>query len=208
MKATHNLTERPELLEPEHVSRAGASPDEMPRPASTLTGAEPNRAAEEREPLTKTAADALCEIRLRSGLSWEQIGELFELSLRDVIAWSNGVALSAENERRVWRALDAIRHVDEGDLKAKRTTLDRILDASHGPSIFDLLTQRRYDEVLELPAGAGDPSPPYRCTTSDEVRGFYRPPPLLACLGAISDNPPPPAVNPHFVPMGRQEEEK
>ena len=119
--------------------------------------------AEERELLTKTPAHALCEIQRRTSLSWEQIGALFGLSRHGIRDWSNGVQLSAENERDVWRALEAIRHVDETwNIAPGSATLDRIMDASHGPSIFDLLVQRRYDEVLALPAGAGDPSPPYR----------------------------------------------
>ena len=181
MKATHTLAEHPDLLEPEPNAHASASSAAVPQAAPDAGSPPSGHAANGRELRTTTAAHALCEIRMRSGLSWEQIGTLFGRSRRGIMSWSNGAQLSATEERDVWRALEAVRHIDE-DVVSSEATRDRILGTDHDPSIFDLLAQRRYDEVLALPAGAGDSSPPYRAPDLGDGAPPSSVPSFISCM--------------------------
>ena len=46
---------------------------------------------------------AISELRRISGLTWEQLGELFEVSRRSVHFWASGKPLNAANEQRLMR---------------------------------------------------------------------------------------------------------
>ena len=149
------------------------------------------------ELLTKTTANAIWEIRRRSGLTWESLGKLFGVSRRSIHDWANGAMLSDNNKQNVWDTLRSIRHIDEGNAQA---TQDRIMSTGEkGASIFRLITERRHDEIMDLPEGAGDSSPPRRRPPSDEERARTAPPPLTSCLGSIPDRPDLLAVNPRIV---------
>ena len=135
--------------------------------------------------LSFTTADAIFEIRFRSGLTWELLGDLFNVSRRSIHHWANGMVPSAQHERDIWQVLKAIRHLDEGSSSATRT---RLFATNEGTSIFDLLSSRRYSEVLRQSAGAGPSVPKLNRIHSDEIEKRKPPPPALL-LGAIQERP-------------------
>ena len=138
-----------------------------------------------------TTAEAIFEIRFRSGLTWELLGDLFNVSRRSIHHWANGMIPSAQHERDIWQVLKAIRHLDEGSSSATRT---RLLATNEGTSIFDLLSSRRYGEVLSQSAGAGPSVPKFNRIDSDEIEK-RRPPPPVLLLGAIQERPDIPVKN-------------
>ncbi len=138
-----------------------------------------------------TTAEAIFEIRFRSGLTWELLGDLFNVSRRSIHHWANGMIPSAQHERDIWQVLKAIRHLDEGSSSATRT---RLLATNEGTSIFDLLSSRRYGEVLSQSAGAGPSVPKLNRIHSDEIEK-RRPPPPVLLLGAIQERPDIPVKN-------------
>lgn len=141
--------------------------------------------------LSFTTADAIFEIRFRSGLTWELLGDLFNVSRRSIHHWANGMVPSAQHERDIWQVLKAIRHLDEGDNSATRT---RLLATNEGTSVFDLLSSRRFEEVLSQAAGAGPSVPKINRIHSDEIEK-RRPPSPIQLLGAIQERPEIPAKN-------------
>ena len=74
-----------------------------------------------------SSAEAVLEIRRRSGLAWEQLAILFHVSKRNVLA--------------------AIRHIDTGSQSSTRQRLLG-LDAVGGESLFELLLSRRFGEFM------------------------------------------------------------
>lgn len=70
-----------------------------------------------------TTGDAILEIRRRSGMTWEELGELFDVSRRSVHNWASGEALSAKNEHQVRMVLGAVRLIDRGDPRKTRDAL-------------------------------------------------------------------------------------
>ena len=131
-----------------------------------------------------TSADAVLEVRLRSGLSWEMLSELFNVSHRTLQHWANGKAPSARREQEIRRTLDSVRHLDEGD---RRATRDRLLATTNGPSLFALLVERRFVDVMRLPKGAAPKDRKRRTTRlSEDEWAMRQPPPPFVLLDTIS----------------------
>jgi len=132
-------------------------------------------------------AEAVLELRRRSGLTWELLSQLFNVSRRTVHNWANGRAPSMQHEQDIRLTLDAIRHLDEGDRRAMR---DRLLTTTNGRSIFGLLAERRYEEVMCQPAGVAPGNASRRTTALSEDEWAKRqPPPPAILLDTIADLP-------------------
>lgn len=95
----------------------------------------------------ETTGHAISEIRRISGLTWEQMGQLFGVSRRSVHFWASGKPLNATNETRLMRALDVIRQVDRGDARSTRAALFQTIDSI---TPFDLLVSERFEEAQKL----------------------------------------------------------
>lgn len=105
----------------------------------------------------ETTRRAISELRRISGLTWEQLGDLFDVSRRSVHFWASGKPLNAGNERRLMQILDVIRSADRGDARITRAALFEIND---GVTAFALLTAERYEEARAILGGeAGRPRP-------------------------------------------------
>jgi DNA-binding transcriptional regulator YiaG len=108
------------------------------------------------EPLSLRPRDcsAISELRLLSGLTWEQLARLLGVARRSVHLWASGMALSPANEERLLRVLATIRQVDRGDAAANRAAL--FAEHKGGVVAFDLLARGEYEQVRAL-LGPGRP---------------------------------------------------
>jgi len=89
---------------------------------------------------------ALAELRRLSGLTWEQLAQIFGVSRRTLHFWASGKSLNARNEEHLWRLLDVLRKVDRGAADVNRAIL---LTDRDGTIPIKLLEERRYDEFLQ-----------------------------------------------------------
>ena len=139
----------------------------------------------------ESTAEAIMEIRRRSGLTWEELGDLFEVSRRSVHHWAKGKPASARHDRMIRRMLAAIRHIDRGDRELTRALLLSV-DEGVGVSTFDLLRGGRFYEgigrVEGVPALERQRIP--LSSTAWDVRRPQAPTPLLE---AAQDRPDIPA---------------
>ena len=94
----------------------------------------------------ESTAEAIMEIRRRSGLTWQELGELFEVSRRSVHHWANGKPVSAGNDRTIRRMLAAIRYLDRGNQLDTRALLLEF-DQATGISTLDLLQSGRFEDA-------------------------------------------------------------
>ncbi len=94
----------------------------------------------------QTTAEAVLEIRRRSGLTWEELSELFDVSRRSVHHWASGKIVSAKHQRNTRRMLTAIRHLDRGNVAGTRAML--LTTDSFGVSPLDLLKVGSYEEAM------------------------------------------------------------
>ena len=131
------------------------------------------------------------EIRRRSGLTWQELAELFEVSRRSVHHWANGNPVSAGRERIIRRMLAAIRHLDRGSQVDTRALLLAV-DQATGVSTLDLLKTGRFDDATARVAG-GRATPPHRVPLSSDIQDARRPPAPALLLGAEQDRPDVPA---------------
>lgn len=87
---------------------------------------------------------ATSELRRTSGLTWEQLGQLFGVSRRSVHFWASGRPMNAVHERRLFEILDIVRQADRGDARRNRAALFAV---SAGQAPFDLLVAGTFDEA-------------------------------------------------------------
>ena len=146
----------------------------------------------------QSPAEVIMEIRRRSGLTWDMMSELFNVSRRTVHHWANGRPPSAYRERGIRKTLQAIRYLDEG---SQRATHDRLLSTQDdGTTPFELLRRGRHSDVSRMVAGSGSFASARKHTPlSEEEWEIRRPPRPELLVGAISDRPEIPVTNARIV---------
>ena len=106
----------------------------------------------------ESTAEAIMEIRRRSGLTWEELGDLFDVSRRSIHHWANGKPVSARHDQMIRRMLAALRRLDQGDGAGTRALLLTV-DPATGISTLELLKDGRFDEAMGRVAGERAPEP-------------------------------------------------
>jgi len=106
-------------------------------------------------PLLESTSASIAELRRLSGLTWDQLARLFDVSRRSVHFWASGKAMTSTNEERVHRTLGVMRKVDRGSAGANRNAL--LGATADGAVPFDLLAAGNYDRVLELLGSGSSP---------------------------------------------------
>lgn len=89
---------------------------------------------------------AMAELRRLTGLTWEQLAHLFNVSRRAVHFWASGSKASAENTAHLERVLDTVRVIDRGFMTENRAALPATRD--DGTTLLDQLAARNYDVVI------------------------------------------------------------
>lgn len=129
-----------------------------------------------------STAEAVCEIRRFTGLTWEQIGALFGRDPRTAQFWASGRPLRPANQERLWRVFAILLRADCGSPAA---TLALLLDTTPGTSLKDLMTQQRWGEAEGRVAGRTPaPRPEAPPALSSEQRRARQPIPLVDRIDA------------------------
>ena len=111
---------------------------------------------------SESTSQAIFEIRRRSGLTWEELGALFNVSRRSIHHWANGKSPSTSQKQLIRRMLAAIRRLDQNSQKRTRALLF-VVDESTGFSKFDMLKDGHFEEAVasvestQTPAHYSDP---------------------------------------------------
>ena len=140
---------------------------------------------------SQTTGEAVMEIRRLSGLTWEELADLFGVSRRSIHHWANGKAVTAKHDRMIRNTLAAIRHLDRGDQVGTRALLLTI-DQATGISALDLLKNGHFDEARGRVESIQAPKP-QRVPLSRAARDARRPPSPVLLLGANQEQPDIPA---------------
>lgn len=138
-------------------------------------------------PIGQSSSEAIMELRRRSGLTWEQLSELFSVSPRSVHYWANGRLPTSRHESDIRNTLDAIQRLDNG---IQRDTRSRLLSTDYGESIFNLLVARKYEDVLRLATETTTAVAAHdQISISKDERERRRPTRPELLLGALQDRP-------------------
>ena len=140
---------------------------------------------------SESTAESVLEIRRRSGMTWQELAELFGVSRRSIHHWANGKPVSAGRERTIRRMLAALRHLDRGDRAGTRAMLLTI-DQATGVSTLDLLKAGRFQQATARVEGVRTPEPS-RTPLSSAAQDARRPPAPALLLEAEQDRPDTPA---------------
>jgi DNA-binding transcriptional regulator YiaG len=127
---------------------------------------------------------AIGELRRLSGLTWDQLARLFNLSRRSLHFWASGKPMAPSNEEHLQRLLAVGRKIDRGLASANRAMLLGVQEDGVLP--IDLLAAGSYERVLLL-LGTGEPrrvSPP---RLSEEARASRAPRPPEELVDAVHD---------------------
>jgi DNA-binding transcriptional regulator YiaG len=114
---------------------------------------------------------ALGELRRLSGLTWEQLAKLFNVSRRSLHFWASGQPLSRFNEEHLNRLLGTIRYVDRGS--ANRSLLLR--PDGNGNPLFGLLVAGKYEEFKRIVGSNNAPRKPLLGALSEDAHTAYMP---------------------------------
>ena len=135
-------------------------------------------------PDAEPAGAAIGELRRLSGLTWEQLARLFDVSRRSLHFWASGKPMTASNEERLQRLLAFVRKIDRGSATANRAMLLGVCEDGSLP--IDLLAAGEYDRALSwLALGDARRSAPPKL--SDEARAARTPRPPEHIVGALHD---------------------
>ena len=128
---------------------------------------------------------ALSELRRLSGLTWEQLAKLFNVSRRSLHFWASGQPLSRFNEEQLSRLLGTLQYIDRGSASLNRSLLLKAGD--NGNLLFDLLVAGKYEEFKQI-AGAGNaPQKPKLGALSEEERRMRMPLPPDVLANPLPD---------------------
>ena len=132
--------------------------------------------------LAAPSGAAIGELRRLSGLTWDQLARLFNLSRRSLHFWASGKTMAPSNEEHLQRLLAVVRKVDRGSASANRALL--LGGREDGSLPIDLLAAGEYERVLSL-LGSGEArriSPPKLADEARAARARRTPEELVGAL--------------------------
>ena len=91
---------------------------------------------------------AVNDLRKSSGLTWEQLARLFDVSRRSVHFWASGQPLASAHEEKLNRILDVVRYISLGNASLNRSLLMGV--SNDGRSYLELLAAGEYETVKRL----------------------------------------------------------
>jgi DNA-binding transcriptional regulator YiaG len=130
------------------------------------------------------AGSAIAEVRRLTGLTWDQLARLFNVSRRALHFWASGKAMAPSNEEQLQRLLAVVRKIDRGSAEANRALIFGVLEDGTIP--FDLLANSQYERVLAL-LGPGSVQQLRRPPVAAEVLAASAPQPPEELVGALQD---------------------
>ena len=115
---------------------------------------------------------AISELRRISGLTWDQLGQLLEVSRRSVHFWASGKPPNARNEKRIMQVLDVVRDADRGSARSTRAAM---MDARQGTTPFDMLAAQRFEDARSILGQGRARFAPALAGLSEEAKAARRP---------------------------------
>lgn len=151
--------------------------------SKTTTGNSDSPTSEPNDP--EDTRKAIHEIKKTSGLTWDQLAQLFNVSRRSLHFWASGKQLSSSNEEDLYRLVEVFRYINRGNADINRQAL--ISAQENGQIPFALLKERRYEETKKL-LGQGKARPkPQLKPLSKEASLLRTPPPPDELVGATNE---------------------
>jgi len=127
---------------------------------------------------------AISELRRIAGLTWAEIGELFEVSRHKVLRWASGKPLDPGYGHRLMQVLAVVRRGDRGNSGRTRAAL---FDDSEVMRPIDLLISQRFADARVALGQGRARARPVLSELSAQVRAARRPLPPAQLYGALNE---------------------
>jgi DNA-binding transcriptional regulator YiaG len=137
---------------------------------------------------TAAAGASIGELRRLSGLTWDQLAYLFDVSRRTMHFWASGKPQNAEHEAHLHRVRGVMRKLDRGSASENRALLLSVTDEG---APLDLLQSQRYDDVERLLGVGQRRVRPVRKPLSKAAQEARKPLPVEVLLNTAPDTPGP-----------------
>jgi DNA-binding transcriptional regulator YiaG len=121
----------------------------------------------------ETTRIALNQLRKLSGLTWDQLARLFNVSRRSLHSWASGKPLSRFNEEQLNRLLATVQYINWGSASLNRSLL--LTPGTDSRLPFDLLVIGEYEEVKQILGYGNTPEKPKLAPLSEDARASRRP---------------------------------
>jgi transcriptional regulator with XRE-family HTH domain len=133
----------------------------------------------------ETTQKAVNKLKKLSGLTWEQLAKLFDVSRRSLHAWASGQPLSPPNQQKLDRLLNTIEHINRGSASLNRSLL--LKPDSDGRSPFDLLVAGEHEKVKQILGFGNAPKKPQLKPLSKDAYRSRMPPNPADLVDALQD---------------------
>jgi DNA-binding transcriptional regulator YiaG len=131
----------------------------------------------------QSSHSAIMELHRLTGLTWDQMARLFDVSRRSLHFWASGKSLNAANEEHLQQILTVIRNIDRGNAKENRSVL--LSELPDGTVPFDMLSAKDYEGVIAK-LGISFPRMIRKTvTTARHITAFNTPPPPHVLVDAL-----------------------
>jgi hypothetical protein len=134
---------------------------------------------------SKTARQAVSQLRMLSGLDWDRLANLFGISTVDAHSWASGEPLSPADAEKLDRILDVVQYISRGNPNSNRNLL--MSNADDGRSYLDILAVGEYDLVKQILGAGNAPPKPKLGNLSEESEISRRPPNPADLINAFPD---------------------
>ncbi|MBD2298191.1 MULTISPECIES: XRE family transcriptional regulator [Nostocales] len=128
---------------------------------------------------------AVNELKRLSGLTWDQLAKLFNVSRRSLHSWASGERLNSFNEYTLNQLLGMIQYIDRGSASLNRSLL--LQPGSNGIPLIDLLVVGNYEEVKQILGSGNAPHKPKLGALSEEERRLRMPLPPDVLANSLPD---------------------
>lgn len=133
----------------------------------------------------ETTRIALNQLRKLSGLTWDQLARLFDVSRRSLHSWASGKPLSRFNEEQLNRLLATVQYINCGSASLNRSLL--LTPSIDGRLPFDLLIAGQYEEVKRIIGSGNAPQRLQLAPLSEEARTSRMPPNPADLVDALQE---------------------
>ncbi|MBW4674411.1 MAG: XRE family transcriptional regulator [Desmonostoc geniculatum HA4340-LM1] len=128
---------------------------------------------------------AVNDLRRLSGLTWDQLAKLFNVSRRSLHSWASGERLKPFNEETLNRLLGTIQYIDRGSASLNRSLL--LQPGSDGRPLLDLLVVGKYEEIKQILGSGNAPTKLKLGALSEEERRLRMPLPPDVLANPLPD---------------------
>ena len=95
---------------------------------------------------SEATRQAVMELRRVSGLTWDHLASIFDVSRRSVHNWANGKAMTQANEEKLHEILSVARRIDTGSATSNRSAF--LSRDSSGRSPLEMLADSAFSDAI------------------------------------------------------------